>query len=163
IEAADDFDESLVEELWAGGRGRAVTEDGWLQTTDLYTRLRFVARRSRDRRLRLFACACARGFLPATAEPYPEPLGVAEPGADGWVGEEGRAAAYAAARPGLWPDLAARTAQAALLWGAYQAAMRVPLLGFWSLQGGGTAARAAAEAVLLRLTDCLFGNPFRPP
>jgi hypothetical protein len=141
-----------------------MTEDEWLQTANLYTRVRFVASRSSDRKLRLFACASARRCFGVLEAPHLQAIEVAEQFADGLVSDQQRAAAYAAARHGAPYTTIADAAQATLLWGAFQAAMRAPHFGFWSAQVyDRSPVRAEAEAVLLRVLDCVFGNPFRKP
>src|SRR5262249_45353425 len=85
----------------------------------------------------------------------------AEQFADALVGDEQRAVAYAAARSRSDRRMAADAARDTLLWGAFQAALRVP---YWGVHGAeGPAAKAAETATPPPLTDCLFGNPFRPP
>jgi hypothetical protein len=139
-----------------------MTEDEWLHTKSPSARLRFVARHGSDRKLRLFACACARRFFPLLAPPARQAVEVAEQFADGLVGDRQRAAAYASARRGTEDGrMATEVARDTLLWGAFQAALRVAS---WCAYGAdGAAARAAEEATQLRLVDCVFGNPFRPP
>jgi hypothetical protein len=149
-------------------QGGAMTRNEWLAATDVRSRLQFVASRTSDRKLRLLACACARRVFPLLDARGRRTVELMERFADGLARDEERAAAYAAvqeaARQDRWQHReVSNVAESLTLWGAVQAALRVP---GWCCRlrdtHDGPGSMAAEEAVQVRLTDCLFGDPFRP-
>jgi len=155
-----------------------VIEAEWLKTSDPSRLLQFVMTRHgplndqlrlqklriRDRKLRLYACACCRRFIDLlTDERCRKALEVAERYADGLAGQGEREAALMAAVP-VFVRLTGRASAAAQA--ACITCLHDPAKAADSIAGvSGTAAgatKADFRAFRCRLLRCLFGNPFRP-
>jgi hypothetical protein len=75
-----------------------MTENEWLTGTDPEAMLEFVRARAKERKLRLFACACCRGIWGLLTDPRSRRgVETAERFADGMVGQEALAASEAEA------------------------------------------------------------------
>ncbi|MGL4555077.1 MAG: hypothetical protein ACRC33_28260 [Gemmataceae bacterium] len=146
-----------------------MTEEDWLRGDNPAGMVSFLRRRkSSDRKLRLFGCACCRRVwdrLPGEASR--DAVEAAERFADGQAGRKDLVAALRACReaahdPGVM--VAAVSLQKAALWGPYNA--RVQAAGAGPLEASQLAAHTAAMGVeglaQGRLLHDLFGNPFRP-
>jgi hypothetical protein len=160
-----------------------VTEAAWLACTDPTPMLEFLRSKAGDRKLRLFAVACCRRFLPLIRDPrVGEALEVAERFADGLVGDEERSDARKAAqqaaqvrgvtaRPDApkWERRAASLAYYAAARRAMEAAWNVPLLAVevrgWRAGGSNAcnwqAIKADEGVIHTDLLRDIFGNPFR--
>jgi hypothetical protein len=142
-----------------------MTEADWLACTNPEPMLGYLATHGSDRKLRLFACACARRHWDLLPEDScRRAVEVSEQYADGQATQEdlehawsaaARLAEAALARLSRWDMLAAAKAEArdAARGGAWAAAHGVTA-------DLATPAERQAECDLLRE---IFGNPFRPP
>src|SRR5437867_2460076 len=73
------------------GKGAGMTEAEWLACPDPGPMLQFLSGKVSERKLRLFACACARRLLPLLREPRLEKvLLLAEQVAEGMTGARDR-------------------------------------------------------------------------
>lgn len=161
-------------------RSDAVTECEWLGYTDPTPMLKFVRGKASDRKLRLFACTCARRVWRRTGEAsLPEEIGASERCAEGEtskeelrairsrLGSRGRYSAAWAANNALHAVLEEGARDAAELAVVYAADF---VHFFTAEQKGSTDSGVREEAVareaeLLELTagvHDIFGNPFRP-
>jgi hypothetical protein len=158
--------EDLLEE--PGDRRGAVTEEEWLEGKDPAPLLRYVREIASDRKLRLFACACARRAWGLLGDAHRRMIEVGERYADGLVDESERAAAChvapAGGEPSPFANAAAwKTAIANEGDGAWDAARWAPklvpqALAQWQQSANVRDAEMHHECDLLR---CIFGNPFR--
>ncbi len=72
-----------------------MTEEEWLECTDLRKVLTFLGTKATDRNLRLFACACCRRNWATLLSPeYREAVAVAEALVDGQADDAGREAKW---------------------------------------------------------------------
>jgi hypothetical protein len=156
-----------------------VTESEWLAADRLVPMLRLVNRKAHARKLRLFACACARRVWRRITEKVGRrAVEVAEKFADGLATAEELSAARSALRKYLAssafrhkPDDGASTAYYTTLEGAYTGARNAAELGretaaFKSNVDAATleAGRRAEQQQQCDLLRCIFGPlPFRPP
>jgi hypothetical protein len=142
-----------------------MTEADWLACTNPDPMLAFLSTHGSDRKLRLFACACARrhwDFLPdescrhavEVSEQYADDQATKADLERAWLAAS-RMAEAAVKRLSRWDMVAAAEAEArdAARGGAWTAAHSVTA-------DMATAAERQAECELLRE---IFGNPFQPP
>jgi hypothetical protein len=136
---------------------------GW--TRRLLSWLRPRRQDDRERKARLFACACCRRIWPLLAAPrLREAVETAERFADGTASAAELAAARSAAADSPWGG-AARAATATAWESAWAAAARAPADALravdWAAGDAGEALRAERGAQGGLVRD-LFANPFRP-
>jgi hypothetical protein len=155
-----------------------VTEKQWLACEDPARMLKFLRRKTSDRKLRLFACACCRHVDYLVIEEGKKAIEVAEAFADGRAGDEELSAArlelepYTGAGPEYVPWLA--TSESAFE-AASELVSAVPSCEAEAVEvsveasgpesgsvfGTPDDARAKADAWCLGALRCIFGNPVR--
>jgi len=135
----------------------AMTETEWLNCTDPDPMLEYLRNKASDRKLRLFACACARGIWDLLEDERPrQAVQVAERYADGLAIEQDLSAASDRA----WEAIDANRAEA-----NYAARATVESFAYAAAEDAAHAASqengsAALKAHCALLRD-IFGNPLR--
>jgi hypothetical protein len=153
--------------------GGSVTEAQWLAHTFPPGMVPFLKGIVSDRKLRLFACACARWTWDQPPDERCQvAVEAAERFADGEATAEELAASYGPARRVSieWARQHPGDPRQHRLIAPADAAARCPLeaahIGSldagWSCVGGGCQPDSAEYAALADLARCIFGNPFRP-
>lgn len=153
-----------------------MTENEWLESTDLSCMVRFMRGRTSERKLRLFAVACCqrhRRFLTAEAL---ETLAVAERTAErlvsaadrqrsrasafhlGWLRDPVAAHRRGPAKAAVCESLSRRAWEAAI--GAAWHSMHIGALE--NRSDSWEAARQGQREFLAKLLRCIVGNPFQP-
>jgi hypothetical protein len=137
-----------------------VTEAEWLSCTDPGPMLEFLRGKARERKLRLFACACCRRVWPRLGDGRStRAVRVAERYADGLVGPDELFTAHwhagIASGVGSGSRLRATASLTASAWEGH-------LLDAAQVVRAKSRAEEAGPAVQARLIRDLFGNPFRP-
>jgi hypothetical protein len=143
-----------------------MTEAEWLTATDPKPMLDFIGRRTNDRKLRLFACACCRRVWHVMPdEACRTAVDVAEQFADGVADRDELIAVLVGieSQGGYREDRAYRAATAA--WHAAAASLARRDVAYFAAYHSAEADESAGEVVRLAIANLLrevFGNPFRP-
>jgi hypothetical protein len=149
-----------------------MTEEEWLACTDLPRLIKFQRLKARPRKLRLFACACARRLWGILADgPSRTAIEVAERFADGEADEAELTAAYRESLH-VWVDAQHQlsalvsSGMGAVMDDARYAALVIsthaPQVCVSPDAPDRRKALGVQRACQRALFDCVFGNPFRP-
>jgi hypothetical protein len=140
-----------------------VDEKEWFSSVDAKAMLAFLEGRVSDRKLRLFACACARSQRADRGDGRClRALTVAEWHADGQASDTELAAAYRATPAGPVGALASAAAMPGAGIAAYWVVSSLSGVAAASVRKGKRRTGQAALRPACLLLRELFGNPFRP-